>query len=179
MCFVVTCWERADLLALVCGVFCEFVTFPLVSWVRCGTWLYRFLIFAPLLTFCMSSWCLVIVVWLFLTIPWLCKQFVVVAFPEHTHYYFRVVLKSFIIRWKILQIHGKLQLHHLTLMQLQQHTQNTKSCGIPDMEDLVGWLVCCFTSMVMLGRSVHLATLFSCASLNKRLISTSCTYFRL
>ena len=37
MCFVVTCWERADLFALVCGVFCEFVTFPLVSWVRCGT----------------------------------------------------------------------------------------------------------------------------------------------
>ena len=37
MCFVVTCWERADLLALVCGVCCEFVTFPLVSWVRCGT----------------------------------------------------------------------------------------------------------------------------------------------
>ena len=28
MCFVVTCWERADLLALVCGVCCEFVTFP-------------------------------------------------------------------------------------------------------------------------------------------------------
>ena len=42
---------RADLLALVCGVCCEFVTFPLVSWVTCGTWLYRFLIFAPLLTF--------------------------------------------------------------------------------------------------------------------------------
>ena len=30
-------WERADLLALVCGVYCEFVTFPLVYWVRCGT----------------------------------------------------------------------------------------------------------------------------------------------
>ena len=29
---------------------CEFVTFPLVSWVRCGTSLYHFLIFAPLLT---------------------------------------------------------------------------------------------------------------------------------
>ena len=29
MCFVVTCWERADLLALVCGVCCEFVT---VTW---------------------------------------------------------------------------------------------------------------------------------------------------
>ena len=50
MCFMVTCWERADLLALVCSVCCEFVTFPLVSWVRCGTPSYRFLIFAPLLT---------------------------------------------------------------------------------------------------------------------------------
>ena len=30
MCFVVTWWEKADLLALVCGVCCEFVTFPLV-----------------------------------------------------------------------------------------------------------------------------------------------------
>ena len=29
---------------------CEFVTFPLVSWVGCGTWLYRSLIFALLLT---------------------------------------------------------------------------------------------------------------------------------
>ena len=61
MCFVVTCWERADLLALVCGVFCEFVTFPLVSWVRCGTWLYRFLIFAPLLTFICREQCIKII----------------------------------------------------------------------------------------------------------------------
>ena len=37
MCFVVTSLERAELLALVCGVYCEFDTFPLVSWVRCGT----------------------------------------------------------------------------------------------------------------------------------------------
>ena len=36
---------------------CEFVTFPLVSWVRCATWLYRFLIFATLLLFlCDNSW---------------------------------------------------------------------------------------------------------------------------
>ena len=30
---------------------CEVVTFPLVSWVRCGAWLYRFLIFVLFLTF--------------------------------------------------------------------------------------------------------------------------------
>ena len=29
MCFVVTCWERADLLALVCGAYCDFVSFPI------------------------------------------------------------------------------------------------------------------------------------------------------
>ena len=29
---------------------CEFFTFPLISWVRCGTWLYRFLICAPFFT---------------------------------------------------------------------------------------------------------------------------------
>ena len=51
LCLVVTCWERAYLLAFVWVSNCEFVTFPLVSWVRCGTGLYRFLIFAPLLTF--------------------------------------------------------------------------------------------------------------------------------
>ena len=37
MCFVVYCFERADLLALVCGVYCEFVSFPLVFCVRFGT----------------------------------------------------------------------------------------------------------------------------------------------
>ena len=52
MCLVVTCWERADLSwpSFVVSN-CEFVTFPLVSWVRCATWLYRLLIFAPLLTY--------------------------------------------------------------------------------------------------------------------------------
>ena len=50
-CFVVTCWERADILAHFCDVYCEVVTFPLVSWVRCGAWLYRFLIFVLFLTF--------------------------------------------------------------------------------------------------------------------------------
>ena len=35
------------------------------------------------------------------------------------------------------------------------------------------------TVMVMLRRLVHLTTLFSWASLTKKLTSTSCTYFRL
>ena len=34
-----------------------------------------------------SSWCLVIVVWLFLAVQWVCLQFVIVVFPDHTHYF--------------------------------------------------------------------------------------------
>ena len=33
----------------------------------------------------LSSWCLVIVVWLFLAVPWVCLRFVIVVFPDHTH----------------------------------------------------------------------------------------------
>ena len=32
LCLVVTCWERADLLALVCGVYYEFVTLSQVRY---------------------------------------------------------------------------------------------------------------------------------------------------
>ena len=34
------------------------------------------------------SWCLVMVEWLFLAVPWDCLQFVIVVFPDHTHLLF-------------------------------------------------------------------------------------------
>ena len=37
---------------------------------------------------CLSSWCLVIVVWLFFTFSQVCLQFVSVVFPDHTHLLF-------------------------------------------------------------------------------------------
>ena len=42
---------------------------------------------------CLSSWCLVIVVWLFLTIPRVCLQFVIVVYPDRTHYFLGVILR--------------------------------------------------------------------------------------
>ena len=33
----------------------------------------------------LSFWCLVIVVWLLLAVPWVCLQFVILVFPDHTH----------------------------------------------------------------------------------------------
>ena len=35
----------------------------------------------------LSPPCLVIVVWLFLTVQWVCLQFVIMVFPDHTHYF--------------------------------------------------------------------------------------------
>ena len=36
----------------------------------------------------LSSWSLVMVVWLFLAVPWGCLRFVIVVFPDHTHLIF-------------------------------------------------------------------------------------------
>ena len=38
----------------------------------------------------LSSWCLVMVEWLFLAVPRGCLQFVIVVFPDHTHLLFLV-----------------------------------------------------------------------------------------
>ena len=36
----------------------------------------------------LSSWCLVIVAWLFIMEPLCCLQFLIVIFPDHTHLLF-------------------------------------------------------------------------------------------
>ena len=38
----------------------------------------------------LSSWCLVMVEWLFLVLPWGCLQFLIVVFPDHTHFILQV-----------------------------------------------------------------------------------------
>ena len=50
----------------------------------------------------LSSWCLVMVERLFLTVPRDCLQFVIVVFPDHTHLLFLLLyqIKSWdIARW--------------------------------------------------------------------------------
>ena len=36
----------------------------------------------------LSSCCFLMVVWLFLAVPWVCLLFVIVVFPDHTHLLF-------------------------------------------------------------------------------------------
>ena len=40
----------------------------------------------------LSSWCLVMVEWLFLAVPRGCLRFVIVVFPDHTHLLFWINL---------------------------------------------------------------------------------------
>ena len=47
----------------------------------------------PLLN--LSPWCLVMVEWLFLLVPWGCLQFVIVVFPGHTHLLFLLIVLIF------------------------------------------------------------------------------------
>ena len=42
----------------------------------------------------LSSWCLVMVEWLFLAVPQGCLQFVIVVFPDHTHLLFLNIVKT-------------------------------------------------------------------------------------
>ena len=49
----------------------------------------------------LSSWCLVMVEWHFLVVPWGCLRFVIVVFPDHTHllflYFSEAILVSFVM----------------------------------------------------------------------------------
>ena len=38
----------------------------------------------------LSSWCLVVVVWLLFAVPWVCLKFVIVVFPDYSHLLFSV-----------------------------------------------------------------------------------------
>ena len=48
----------------------------------------------------LSSWCLVMVERLFLTVPRGCLQFVIVVFPDHTHLLFFLVLLNLKLKFQ-------------------------------------------------------------------------------
>ena len=47
----------------------------------------------------LSSWCLVIAVWLFLTVPWVGLQFVIVVFPDYTHLLFSLQIYQVLMQF--------------------------------------------------------------------------------
>ena len=73
----------------------------------------------------LSSWCLVVVVWLFLTKPWVCLLFVIVAFPDYTITIFEHQMEHI---WFILpsnNIHPAINKHtHKDIRMFICHTLN-------------------------------------------------------
>ena len=59
----------------------------------------------------LSSWCLVMVEWLFLAVPCGCLRLVIVVFPDHTHYFWKTLL--------IMTMNGALMLTVLYLFCFQ------------------------------------------------------------
>ena len=51
----------------------------------------------------LSSWCLMMVVWLFFVVPWVCLRFVSMVFPDHTPFLF---LKYFLSTALLLIVFG-------------------------------------------------------------------------
>ena len=63
----------------------------------------------------MSSWCLMMVVWLFLAVPWVCLRFVIVLFSDHTHLpllYLMIVHKLSYILCTFDNFSGSVELRH-------------------------------------------------------------------
>ena len=42
-----------------------------------------------------SFWCLVMVEWLFLAVPWVCLRFVIVVFPDHSQLLYIIIRNIF------------------------------------------------------------------------------------
>ena len=50
----------------------------------------------------LSSWCLMIVLWLFLALSWVCLQFAIVVFPDNTHLLFYIFIYIITLTYQIL-----------------------------------------------------------------------------
>ena len=90
------CYECQSLSVLFVVVAFSFIVTSIVGVCNCSmfccTLLYVYFSFAINLMgkrelialLSLSSWCLVMVVWLFLAVTWVCLRFVIVVFPDHT-----------------------------------------------------------------------------------------------
>ena len=63
----------------------------------------------------LSSWCLVMVERLFLTVPRGCLQFVIVVFPDHTHLLFFFSVGFLLLRYSVVYTVESLSLFYLLL----------------------------------------------------------------
>ena len=71
----------------------------------------------------LSSWCLVIIVWILLAVPWVCLRFVIVAFPDHTHLLFSAAIANRLIDFRQ-HFHEKLKRFYLREIYRRKYSIN-------------------------------------------------------
>ena len=88
----------------------QLIVAPIVGFCNCSFFVVRYIVsntsFAIILMgkrelvglLSLSSWCLVFVVRLFLPVPQVCLQFVIVVFPDHTHYFRKSISRCYIFK---------------------------------------------------------------------------------
>ena len=79
----------------------------------------------------LSSWCLVMVEWLFLAVQWGCLRFAIVVFPDHIHLLFFTVM-SIQLAFKISEPNGKIfRRTHVVSIDLCTHFNTSCLVEIP------------------------------------------------
>ena len=81
----------------------------------------------------LSSWCLVMVERLFLTVPWGCLRFVIVVFPDHTHLLFLKWLpRKLTLVWEVTQpgINLDLTCQHINWSNILKAIKNVTDTSV-------------------------------------------------
>ena len=92
------------------------------------------------------SWCLVIVVWLFLGVPWVCLRFVIAVFRDHTHLlymYFILCISEF---RAVFNINVKLRFLDLQYISYSNDFKSF-SCSIPGYPYFTDCMMCSSTNL--------------------------------
>ena len=121
----------------------------------------------------LSSWCPLVVVWLFLAVPWVCLQFEIVIFPDHTHY-FLLYLNNFSVKPRDVEadahVEGNLaaEVSMVALDTLELVIQVCQLQFDDLLESLCGWSsvrMHKFPLMALLVDTLHLLTLLAISML--------------
>ena len=90
-----------------------FIVTPIVGVCNCSMFCYTLLYFHSSIAIILmgkrelvalldlSSWCLMMVEWLFLAVPWGCLRLMIVVCPDHTHLLFLSFLKGLFYNLKL------------------------------------------------------------------------------
>ena len=74
----------------------------------------------------LSSWLLVSVVWFFLAVPWVCLQFVILVFPDHTHLLF--CSRKTVIKLMLYQAYLQRNIELETTLKMPPNVFHSASC---------------------------------------------------